>query len=179
MYKKLISLPELTAAIDDAFRYDEEILVEQYVQGREIEVSVLENRVPSAKPKVSHPGEIKVNHPDGFYSYTAKYLESELTDLIVPADLKPELAERVRQTAADIFLGLKCRGMARIDFFVNDKTDEIYFNECNTIPGFTPISMYPRMWQASGLAYPDLLDELIQVALIHHQNRQHLVTNYL
>lgn len=170
---------ELLNAVNDALRYDEEILVEQFIQGREIELAVLENSTPSAPPRVSIAGEIQVNHPDGFYSYTAKYLESGQTDLIIPAPLHDKLHERLKCAAADIFTRLKCKGMARIDFFVNDKTEEIYFNEINTLPGFTSISMYPKLWQATGLDYSDLLDELIQLAIVHQNCRKHLVTNYL
>ncbi|TAL61153.1 MAG: D-alanine--D-alanine ligase [Legionella sp.] len=170
---------ELLAAVDDALRYDEEILVEEFIQGREIELAVLENSIPGNKPRVSITGEIRVNHPDGFYSYTAKYLESEQTELIIPAVLSQKLNEGLKQAAADIFSSLKCKGMARVDFFVDDKNEAIYFNEINTLPGFTSISMYPKLWQESGIPYPDLLDELIQIAMTHHQCRQHLVTNYL
>ncbi len=170
---------ELAAAINDALRYDEEILVEEYIQGREIELAVLESSIPCTKPRVSTVGEIRVNHPDGFYSYTAKYLESGQTDLIIPAVLKEDLQEKITQAAASIFTRLKCKGMARVDFFVDDKNDEIYFNEINTLPGFTSISMYPKLWQATGLSYPDLLDELIHIAMIHNRCRQHLVANYL
>jgi D-alanine-D-alanine ligase len=170
---------ELIAAVDDALRYDKEILVEECIQGREIELAVLENRIPSVQPRVSQAGEIQVHHPDGFYSYAAKYLESVQTDLIVPASLSNQLSERLKHAAADIFTRLKCRGMARIDFFVNDKTEDIYFNELNTLPGFTPISMYPKLWQATGLTYPELLDELIEIAKNHHRCRQQLVTDYL
>lgn len=177
--QKVHNVAQLTEAVDDAFRYDEEILVEQHLVGREIEISVLENKLLSAKPKVSIAGEIKVNHPDGFYSYAAKYIDSTLTDLIIPAPLSAELMEQVKQVAAETFVRLKCRGMARVDFFVNDETNDIYFNEINTLPGFTAISMYPKLWQASGLDYPDLLDDLIDIALLHQQNRQQLVTNYL
>ncbi|MFI4962951.1 MAG: D-alanine--D-alanine ligase family protein [Legionellales bacterium] len=176
---KVKNRAELIAAVDDALRYDEEILVEAFIKGREIELAVLENSQIPSKPRVSVAGEIKVNHPDGFYSYTAKYLESGQTELILPAVLSAELTERLTQISADIFLKLKCRGMARVDFFVNDDQNDIYFNEINTLPGFTSISMYPKLWQATGLTYPDLLDELIHIALIHQQNRQHLVTDYL
>jgi D-alanine-D-alanine ligase len=176
---KVSTHTELMTAVDDALRYDEEILVEEYLKGREIELAVLENTNPSAAPRVSVAGEIRVNHPDGFYSYTAKYLESSHTDLIIPAALSESLVQRLKQAAADIFTRVKCKGMARVDFFVDDEKDEIYFNEINTLPGFTSISMYPKLWQATGLSYPDLLDELIQIAQIHHQCRQHLVTNYL
>lgn len=176
---KAKNMAELLSAVDDALRYDEEILVESFIDGREIELSVLESIVPSAAPRVSVAGEIRVNHPDGFYSYSAKYLESNQTDLIIPAPLSPRLTEALKQAAAEVFVRLKCKGMARVDFFVNDKTETIYFNEINTLPGFTSISMYPKLWQASGLAYPDLLDELIHIAMAHQNCRKHLVTNYL
>ena len=176
---KAKTMAELSAAVDDALRYDEEILVEQYIPGREIELSVLENASPSAAPRVSIAGEIRVNHPDGFYSYTAKYLESNQTDLIIPAQLSEKVQQDLKTAAADIFTRLKCKGMARVDFFVNDQTEEIYFNEINTLPGFTSISMYPKLWQASGLEYSHLLDELIQLAKTHQNCRKHLVTNYL
>ncbi|MBI2786187.1 MAG: D-alanine--D-alanine ligase [Legionella longbeachae] len=176
---KAKNMAELQVAVDDALRYDEEILVESFISGREIELSVLESAIPAGAPRVSLAGEIRVNHPDGFYSYSAKYLESVQTDLIVPAPLSTNLQEQLKQAAADIFIRLKCKGMARVDFFVNDETETIYFNEINTLPGFTSISMYPKLWQASGLSYPELLDELIRIALIHQNCRQHLVTNYL
>ena len=130
---KASNMLELIAAIEDARRYDDEILVEEFIEGREIELAVLENSTPNAKPMVSLPGEIKVNHPDGFYSYTAKYLESGSTDLLVPAKLDEQLINRLQEAAANIFVDLKCKGMARIDFFVNDQTDSIYFNEINFI----------------------------------------------
>lgn len=176
---KVKNSTELLAAVNDALRYDEEILVEQFISGREIELAVLENSTPSAPPRVSIAGEIKVNHPDGFYSYTAKYLESGQTDLIIPALLSDSLHEQLKTAAADIFTRLKCKGMARVDFFVNDDTQDIYFNEINTLPGFTSISMYPKLWEASGINYSDLLDELIQLAQTHQNCRKHLVTNYL
>jgi len=168
----------LLEAINDARRYDVEILVEEYIQGREIELAVLENTSSSRQPEVSLAGEICVNHPDGFYSYTAKYLESEQTGLHVPAQLDEKLVHRLQQAAADIFVNLKCKGMARVDFFVNTQTNEIYFNEINTLPGFTAISMYPKLWQASGLAYSALLERLIDIARMHHHNRQQRVTHY-
>jgi len=175
---KATNMEELMAAISDARRYDDEILVEEFIVGREIELAVLENKSPNARPKVSLPGEIRVNHADGFYSYAAKYLESEQTDLIVPAQLDEQLVDRLQQVAVDIFVNLKCKGMARVDFFVDDKQSEIYFNEINTLPGFTPISMYPRTWQATGLSYSALLDHLISSALTHYHCRLQLVTHY-
>lgn len=175
---KATTMQELIHAISDARRYDDEIMVEEFIQGREIELAVLENNSPMARPNVSLPGEICVHHPDGFYSYSAKYLQSEQTDLIVPAMLDDQLMHRLQQMAADIFVLLKCRGMARIDFFVDDKNSAVYLNEVNTLPGFTSISMYPRMWEASGLSYPVLLDHLINSALAHYRCRLQLVTHY-
>lgn len=176
---KASTMDELVAAITDARRYDDEILVEEFIAGREIELAVLENALFLAAPKVSMPGEIRVNHADGFYSYTAKYLESEQTDLLVPAELDEKLVSQLQSVAAEIFIRLKCKGMARIDFFVNDKSGKIYFNEINTLPGFTSISMYPRMWAASGLSYSALLDSLISLATAHYDRRQQLVRHYL
>jgi D-alanine-D-alanine ligase len=175
---KARNMEELQAAIQDAKRYDVEVLVEECISGREIELAVLENSLPAHPPKASLAGEIRVNHSDGFYSYTAKYLESDQTELIAPVELDENLLHRLQQMAAEIFITLKCKGMARVDFFVNDQNGEIYFNEINTLPGFTPISMYPKLWQVSGLSYPDLLNRLIDIAMTHHQCRQQLVTHY-
>ncbi len=171
-------MAELVAAVADARRYDDEILVEEYVKGREIELAVLESSLPQVAPRVSLPGEICVHHTDGFYSYTAKYLESEKTELLVPAQLDEKMVGRLQQAAADIFIRLKCKGMARVDFFVNDTNGMIYFNEINTIPGFTSISMYPKMWQSSGISYAALLDRLINLAVTRHHCRQQLVRHY-
>ena len=176
---KAHNMEGLIAAVRDALRFDEEILVEQFIEGREIELAVLENASSPLAPRVSIAGEICVNHADGFYSYTAKYLESEKTQLLIPAILSDHLKHKLHQAAADIFLKLKCKGMARVDFFVDDKSEKIYFNEINTLPGFTSISMYPKLWQASGLQYTELLDELISLAITRRQNRCHIVTSYL
>lgn len=175
---KVHTLDELLEAIDDARRYDNTVVVEECIHGREIELAVLENVANYDSPKVSIPGEIRVNHPDGFYSYAAKYLESDSTDLLIPAPLDEAIIERLKHVAAAIFLRLKCRGMARVDFFVNTDSGDIYFNEINTLPGFTTISMYPKLWQASGLSYPMLLDQLIELSLINYKLRQQLVTHY-
>ncbi|KTD22717.1 D-alanine--D-alanine ligase family protein [Legionella londiniensis] len=175
---KISNMDELLTAIDDARRYDEEVLIEEGIHGREIELAVLENNLDPASPKVSIAGEIRVNHQDGFYSYNAKYLQSEKTDLLVPAELNDSLAKRLQHAAADIFVRLKCKGMARVDFFVDEKKDRIYFNEINTLPGFTSISMYPKLWQASGISYQSLLSELVDNALLHHKRRQQLKTSY-
>lgn len=169
---------ELMHAISDARRYDEDILIEAFVEGLEIELAVLENLTLSGPPKVSVPGEIRVRHKDGFYSYAAKYLESQQTDLDIPACLDDTLALRLSQMAGDIFTRLKCHGMARVDFFVDTKGGKIYFNEINTLPGFTSISMYPKLWVASGLSYVALLDHLIALAITLRQRKNRLVTHY-
>lgn len=175
---KVSTQAELLTAIDDARRFDDDILLEANVVGREIEVAVLENIIPGSQPKVSIPGEIRVLHQDGFYSYAAKYLESNQTELDIPARLNDIQTSKIQQMAADIFTRLKCRGMARVDFFVNDEFDLIYFNEINTLPGFTSISMYPKMWLASGVDYPSLLDNLVELAMMHRHNKNQLVTHY-
>lgn len=175
---KVHNRDELSLAVADARRYDKAILVEEFIQGREIELAVLENTSPTKQPLVSMPGEIQVRHPDGFYSYTAKYLESGQTQLQIPARLDETMTRRLQEAATHIFTALKCSGMARIDFFVDDERRAIYFNEINTLPGFTSISMYPKLWQASGLAYPDLLSRLIDLAMVHQRCREQLVTHY-
>ena len=175
---KVHDMAELILAIQDARRYDKTILVEEYIQGREIEIAVLENTSPDKAPLVSVAGEIRVNHVDGFYSYTAKYLESDQTELTIPASLDDALLSRLQRAAADVFTSLKCKGMARIDFFVQDEQSAIYFNEVNTLPGFTSISMYPKLWAASGLTYPILLNRLVDLALVHQRCREQLVTHY-
>lgn len=175
---KAHNMAELLLAVADARRYDKAIIVEEYIQGREIELAVLENNAPDMRPHVSVPGEIQVHHADGFYSYTAKYLESGQTQLQIPAKLDEALVRRLQDAAADIFMSIKCKGLARVDFFVDDGTGNIYFNEINTLPGFTSISMYPKLWQASGLGYSDLLNRLIDLAMVHQHCREQLVTHY-
>ena len=175
---KVNTMEELLLAVADARRYDKAILVEEFIKGREVELAVLENTSPTKRPEVSVPGEIQVHHVDGFYSYTAKYLESNETQLQIPAILSESLTEQLQEAAAYIFTALKCGGMARVDFFVNDESGAVYFNEINTLPGFTSISMYPKLWQASGLTYPVLLSRLIDIALIHQRCREQLVTHY-
>lgn len=169
---------ELLAAIADASRYDQIVLIEEYLKGREIELSVLESKEFGQQPRVSMIGEIEVHHPDSFYSYSAKYVENEQSLLLIPAKLDAQLTQRLQAIAAEIFVRLQCKGMARIDFFVNDKTGQIYFNEINTLPGFTSISMYPKLWEASGLPYARLLDELIELSLMHKHAKDKMITQY-
>ena len=158
---------EFNAAVRDAFQYDSKIIIERYIQGREIECSVLGNDDPVA----SLPGEIITHHE--FYSYEAKYLDPNGADSITPADLPSETVEKIQALAVDAFKVLQCSGMARVDFFVTDAQDVI-INEVNPIPGFTNISLYPKNWEASGVPCSELLDDLIHLALAGHHRNQSL-----
>jgi D-alanine-D-alanine ligase len=161
---KVHSREELAPALNLAAEFAMKILVEQCVVGREIEVSVLGNH----DPKASVPGEI-VPHRE-FYDYAAKYLE-EGTQLLIPAKLKPVEGKKIRQFAVDAFRALELSGMARVDFFLEKEGGKIFLNEVNTIPGFTSISMYPKMWEASGIPFRELIDKLIELALEQHAEK--------
>jgi D-alanine-D-alanine ligase len=164
-------------AIKDAFRYDDQVLIEAYAPGREIEVAVLQN-MQHREVMCSCPGEIQVKHPDGFYSYAAKYLESECSRYLIPAPLDAAWTQKIQDAAKAIFIKLKCKGLARVDFFFHEETQTLLFNEVNTMPGFTAISLYPSLWKASDLSFSQLLDTLIETAMLQHQIRQHLVTDF-
>jgi D-alanine-D-alanine ligase len=155
---KVKNREEFEQAVDDAFNYDNKILIEECIHGREIECSVLGN----ANAIASVPGEILPRHE--FYSYEAKYLDENGAVLEVPAKLTPAISERIRELAIKVFSVLCCEGMARVDFFLRDGEDLIV-NEINTIPGFTRISMYPKLWEASGISYSELIGRLIQLAI--------------
>ena len=155
---------ELEAAIEHAFEFDRKVLVEQGIAGREIEVSVLGND----EPRASVPGEVIPARE--FYDYTAKYLEDS-TRFLVPAKLKPAQVRRFQELAVAAFRALDCAGMARVDFLLERRSGRIYLNEVNTIPGFTAISMYPKLWEASGLPYAKLLERLIELALERHREK--------
>jgi D-alanine-D-alanine ligase len=157
-------------AVRDAFNYDNKILIEECINGREIECSVLGNDNPIA----SVPGEILPRHE--FYSYEAKYLDENGAALEIPAKLPAAISERIRQLAIKAFSVLCCEGMARVDFFLRNG-EEIIVNEINTIPGFTRISMYPKLWEASGVSYGELVDRLIQLALERFEREKLLKTD--
>lgn len=146
------------AALKLAFDYDNKLLIEQGVMGREVECAVLGNHAPS----VSVCGEVIAN--DEFYAYDTKYLNDGQARIAIPAELPAELGEAVRKVALQAYRVLGCAGLSRVDFFVTP-AQEIIINEINTLPGFTSISMYPKLWQASGLSYPQLIDRLIELAL--------------
>ncbi len=161
---KVHNRAELPAALDFAAEFAQKLLVERAINGREIEVSVLGN----ADPKASVPGEI-VPHRE-FYDYAAKYLE-EGTKLIIPAKLTGAQTRRIQNYAVRAFQAIDCTGMARVDFFLEKRTGRALLNEVNTIPGFTSISMYPKLWEASGLSFRELVDRLIELALEQHAEK--------
>src|ERR1700739_2118501 len=156
---------ELGTAMDLAAEFGQKIMVERAIRGPEIDLSVLGNENPGA----SIPGEI-VPHRE-FYDYTAKYLEDG-TRLLIPAKLTRAQVKRFQEYAVRAFRALECLGMARVDFFLEQRTGRILLNEINTIPGFTSISMYPKLWESSGLSYRNLLDRLIELALAQHREKQ-------
>lgn len=174
---KVKTKDDLTSAINQAFQFDTKILVEQALEIYELEIAVLESLETNGEPIVSVVGEIKSHHE--FYSYDAKYVDDKGAELIIPATISNELQQKARAIAKKIFLTLECEGMARIDLFLTKNSNEIYFNEINTIPGFTQISMYPKLMHASGIKYSELLTHLIQLAFKRHKQKSQLNRNYV
>ncbi|ROL91958.1 D-alanine--D-alanine ligase [Pseudomonas chlororaphis] len=164
---KVTSAAEYHAAIELALGFDEKVLVESAVSGREIECAVLGNDRPIA----SGCGEIVVG--SGFYSYDSKYIDDQAAQVVVPADLSEEVSERIRTLAVEAFQVLGCSGLARVDVFLT-QGGEVLINEINSLPGFTRISMYPKLWQAAGMTYSELVSRLIELALERHAARQAL-----
>jgi D-alanine-D-alanine ligase len=163
---------DLEGAVRAALAFDTKVLVERAVNAREIECAVLGNDEPEA----SIPGEIVVHHKDGFYSYDAKYVDPDGASWKIPAELPPDVTARVRAQAVATFRALELSGMARVDFFVTRDNRETYVNEVNTIPGFTAVSMYPKMWEASGLPPTALITRLIELAIERRDARRALKT---
>jgi D-alanine-D-alanine ligase len=161
---------ELQGAVDLARRHDEKVLIEEFVSGVEVEVGVLGNREPIA----SLPGEIRAHGFSGvdWYDYSAKYDEGGM-DLVIPPEIPEETIERVQQLSVEAFVATDCEGMARADCFVRDD-GEVLVNELNTIPGFTATSVYAKLFEASGIPYPELLDRLVELALERHERRKGL-----
>jgi len=168
---KATDCARLRQALDEAARYDRRLVVEQGIDAREIEVSVLGNDEPVA----SLPGEVAPRRE--FYDYAAKYITDD-SDLLIPAPLSPELTAEVQRLAVAAFLAIDGAGMARVDFLLDRQTGQLYLNEVNTIPGFTSISMYPKLWDASGLPFPQLLDRLIELALERHADKNRNETSF-
>lgn len=162
---------ELAGAIEYAFQFDTRIMIETGIDCREIECAVLGND----KPQASVLGEILPKHE--FYSYEAKYLDPEGARMNIPAKISAKLSSAIRQCAVAGFQALNCNSMARVDFFLDKKTDEFYLNEINTLPGFTSVSMYPKLWEATGLPYSELLDKLVDLALARHREKLTIKTD--
>jgi D-alanine-D-alanine ligase len=164
---------ELAQALTTAAQFDRKLIAERAAENaREIECSVLGNDEPIA----SLPGEVAPHRE--FYDYSAKYDDDAHTDLIVPADLSPELTRAVQAMAIRAFQAIDGSGMARVDFFLERISNTLLLNEINTIPGFTSVSMYPRLWEKSGLSYSELIDRLIQLALERHADKRKSKTTY-
>lgn len=162
---------ELDAAIAEAFQFDHKVLVEKGEKVREIEVAVLDGDPPQA----SVAGEIV---PKGdFYSYEAKYVDENGADLVIPARLEDDQSSQVRDLALKTFATLDCFGLGRVDFFLT-ADGKFWVNEINTMPGFTRISMYPSLWKASGISYPDLIEKLIHLAIERGKRDQSLKSDY-
>ncbi len=170
--KKVNSKEVFEEAVDFALQYDTRAIIEKGIDCREIECAVLGNENPAA----SILGEIISRHE--FYSYEAKYIDPEGAVPKIPASVEVSLADLIRKTAVQGYLALGCSSMARVDFFLDKKTDEFYLNEINTLPGFTSISMYPKLWEATGLKYSDLLDRLIELALERHRAKLAVKTEW-
>lgn len=168
---KCSSRADLVEGLMEAAQYDRRVLVEQGIDAREIELSVLGNETPEA----SIPGEIIPG--EEFYSYRAKYLDAG-SELIIPAELDVATKELLQQYAVRAYLAMDGAGMARVDFLLDRTTGAVYLNEINTIPGFTQISMYPKLWEASGLSYAGLMDRLVQLALERQVQKDRLVRIY-
>jgi len=160
---------DYAVALDKAFEYDDKVLIEEFIPAREVECAVLGNEDPIA----SVVGEIIPSHE--FYSYEAKYLDENGAALEVPAKLPKVLSDKIRKMAIETFKALSAEGLSRVDFFLT-KRGKIYVNEINTIPGFTSVSMYPRLFAASGITYPELIDRLIQLALDRYSKKAKLKT---
>jgi len=156
---------ELEHAIQIAAEYDRKIIIERGINCRELECAVLGNDEPIA----SVVGEIIASNE--FYDYKAKYIDNK-SQCIIPADIPQATAVEIRRQAVQAFLALDLSGLSRVDFFLEKETGQVYINEVNTLPGFTEISMYPKLWKASGVSYPELLDRLIELAIERHTDRQ-------
>ena len=168
---KTYDLASLKVATEEAFEYTDHVLFEQYVPGRELECAVIGNHTL----QTMRPAELHVLHD--FYSYEAKYLDKNGAHFSVPADLRPDLQQQICQLAEAAYRAAGCSGLARVDFFITDQ-DQIIINEINTLPGFTSISLFPKMCADSGIAFSDLLDQLITFAFEKHQTRQALKVEY-
>jgi D-alanine-D-alanine ligase len=173
---KCLDRQELADGLSEAARFDRRLVVEQGIDARELEVSVLGNDDPIA----SVVGEIRPRRD--FYDYIAKYVteqgSEDESELIIPAKLELRISDHIRSTAIRVFKAIDCAGLGRVDFLLDRSDEQLYVNELNTIPGFTRISMYPKLWQATGISYPELLERLIELALERHDVKSRLTTTF-
>ncbi|MFY0592520.1 D-alanine--D-alanine ligase family protein [Roseivirga sp.] len=164
---KVSSKDEYNDKVEEALGYDPKVLIEKTIIGKEVECAVLGN----SKPKASLPGEVITEV--GFYDFESKYVDKDASSILIPADLTQSQIETIREIAIKAYLVMACEGLARVDFFVTNEGD-ILINEINTIPGFTNISMYPKMWEATGIPYPELIDILIELGIERYDQEQAL-----
>jgi D-alanine-D-alanine ligase len=169
---KIHNEAEYHAGLTEAFQYDTKVVLEEFIRGREIECAVLGNENPQA----SVPGEIISSHE--FYSYDAKYLDEKGAVLEIPAKIPDAVSSRIQALTIKTFQTLCCEGLSRVDFFLKDN-GEVIVNEINTLPGFTKISMYPKLWEASGISYTELIDKLIQLAIQRFEKERNLKTSFV
>ncbi|MFC2160206.1 D-alanine--D-alanine ligase family protein [Acidobacteriota bacterium] len=169
---QVVNFEDLDQALTDAFLYDNKILIEEAIQGREIECSVLGND----KPTASLPGEV-IPYRE-FYDYKEKYIDGNTT-FGIPADLSENTIKKIQNMSIEAFKAVDCSGMARVDFFLQEKTNTIYLNEINTIPGFTEISMYPKLWEVSNLPFPFLLEKLIALGFEKFRSKKQNTQGYV
>jgi D-alanine-D-alanine ligase len=172
--RKVTARKNIRAALEYAFEYDTKVIAEEGISGREIECSVLGDDDPIA----SVPGEIIVAHKDGFYSYDAKYVDEHGATLKIPAELPSDTRKKVQRLAIAAFRALECSGLARVDFFLS-KRGRLLVNEINTLPGFTAISMYPKLWEISGIGQTELITRLIEIAMRRHRRKAGLRQSHL
>ena len=169
---KVKNKSDFKKAVDEAFLYDTKVITEEFIDGREVECAVLGNESPIA----SVVGEVIPNHE--FYSYEAKYTDENGALIEVPAKIPTEVSDRIRDLAIKTFKALSCEGLGRVDFFLK-KNGDVVVNEINTIPGFTKVSMYPRLWEASGISYSELINRLIEFAIERFQKENKLKTSFI
>jgi D-alanine-D-alanine ligase len=162
---------ELRAGLNEAADFDRRLIVEQGINARELEVSVLGND----RPMASVVGEVRPRR--SFYDYVAKYVSDD-SELMIPAEIQTDLSDHIREMAISAFVAIDCAGLARADFLLDEDDGQLYINELNTIPGFTRISMYPKLWEASGMSYSELLDRLIELAMERSEEKSKLETSY-
>jgi D-alanine-D-alanine ligase len=169
---KIKSQEDFAKNIFMSLKYDTKVLAEEFIKGRELEISVMGL---NESPRSAVPGEVVCHHD--FYSYEAKYLDPKGADILIPAQLPEKITQEMKRIAEQAYIVCGCNGLARVDFFLTEK-NELYINELNTLPGFTAISMFPKMWEAAGVNYQTLINELIKFGFDRHKIDSQLVTNF-